>query len=84
MMFSLYSMMWSLSLHTVLFGIKVSNFTRTPADLTRINMLFVAEVLKFYITEVVIRQSQDEEFCMPQNRQVQSDCICNTHKYCIV
>ncbi|XP_053539156.1 E3 ubiquitin-protein ligase E3D [Ictalurus punctatus] len=39
------------------------------------------DVLKFYITEVVVRQSDDGEYTIPQNRQVLLNCICNTPKY---
>ncbi|XP_053483740.1 E3 ubiquitin-protein ligase E3D [Ictalurus furcatus] len=39
------------------------------------------DVLKFYITEVVVRQSDDGEYTIPQNRQVLSNCIYNTPKY---
>lgn len=41
----------------------------------------VADVLKFYITEVVVRQSDDGEYTIPQNRQVLLNCIYNTPKY---
>lgn len=39
----------------------------------------VAVVLKFYMTEVVVRQSEAEE-AMPQNRQVLSNCMWHTPK----
>lgn len=42
----------------------------------------LAEVLKFYITEVVVRQSEDGECTMPQNRQVLLNSIYNTPKFC--
>lgn len=41
----------------------------------------VAEVLKFYITEVVVRRSEDAEGTLSQNRQVLSNFLYSTPKY---
>lgn len=51
------------------------------ADFIQNKYASVAEVLKFYITEVVIRQSEDGEYTMAKNRQVLSNCMYNTPKY---